>query len=101
MFPFPVLKEDPYQIDLLKTEELIDTHQPELIVLGKSMILYREPVNEIARMISGMNPKPIIDVRYGSRPRFDRSLLSGTPSWRERTSLPDPRIRPFSDPREE
>jgi aminomethyltransferase len=58
--PFPVLKDDPYQIDLLKTKELIDTHQPELIVLGKSMILYREPVNEIARMISGMHPRPIL-----------------------------------------
>ncbi len=60
--PFPVLREDPYQIDLLKTEELIELHQPELIVLGKSMILYREPVKEIARMISGMLPKPILMV---------------------------------------
>jgi len=58
--PFAVLKDDPYQIDLLKTKELIDTHQPELIVLGKSMILYREPVKEIARMISGMVPRPIL-----------------------------------------
>ena len=58
--PFPVLKDDPYQIDLLKTKELIDTQQPELIVLGKSMILYREPVNEVARMISGMHPRPIL-----------------------------------------
>ena len=58
--PFPVLKDDPYQIDLLKTKELIDAQQPELIVLGKSMILYREPVNEIARMISGMHPRPIL-----------------------------------------
>ena len=58
--PFPVLKDDPYQIDLVKTKEVIDTQQPELIVLGKSMILYREPVKEIARMISGMHPKPIL-----------------------------------------
>ena len=41
VIPFPVLKEDPYQIDLLKTEELLTLHQPELIVLGKSMILYQ------------------------------------------------------------
>ena len=60
VIPFPVLKEDPYQIDLLKTEELLTLHRPELIVLGKSMILYREPVKEISGMISGMKPKPII-----------------------------------------
>ena len=58
--PFPVLKEDPYQIDLLKTEELIVSHRPELIVLGKSMVIYKEPLREIARMVSGMRPRPII-----------------------------------------
>ncbi len=58
--PFPVLKEDPYQIDLLKTEELLEMHKPELIVLGKSMIIYKEPLKEIGQMVSGMKPKPII-----------------------------------------
>lgn len=57
---FPVLKEDPYQIDLVKTEELLNVHNPELIVLGKSMILYKDPVKQISRMIAGMKPKPII-----------------------------------------
>ncbi|OGP93499.1 MAG: glycine cleavage system protein T [Deltaproteobacteria bacterium RBG_16_48_10] len=58
--PFPVLKEDPYQIDLLKTEELLAIHKPELIVLGKSMVIYKEPLKEISQLISGMRPKPII-----------------------------------------
>ncbi len=58
--PFPVLKEDPYQVDLPKTEELLEMHKPELIVLGKSMIIYKEPLKEIHRMASGMDPKPII-----------------------------------------
>jgi aminomethyltransferase len=57
---FPVLEEDPYQIDLDETKELLELHKPELIVLGKSMMIYREPVKELARMISGMHPKPII-----------------------------------------
>jgi aminomethyltransferase len=57
---FPTLKEDPYQIDLIKTGELLHLHQPEMIILGKSMIIYKEPVAEIRRMISGMNPKPVI-----------------------------------------
>ncbi len=58
--PFPVLKEDPYQIDLSKAKELIEEHRPELIVLGKSMVIYKEPVREIAAMIGSMNPKPFL-----------------------------------------
>jgi aminomethyltransferase len=58
--PFPVIKDDLYQIDLSKTEELLEIHKPELIILGKSMVLYKEPLKEIARMTSNMKPKPII-----------------------------------------
>ncbi len=58
--PFPVLKEDPYRIDLIKTKELLEEHKPELIVLGKSMVIYREPLREIAGMIADMNPKPVL-----------------------------------------
>jgi aminomethyltransferase len=57
---FPVLEDDPFQIDLRKTRELLELHKPELIVLGKSMMIYREPLKELAQMISGMHPKPII-----------------------------------------
>ena len=57
---FPVQEDDPYQIDLEKTKGLLELHKPELIVLGKSMMIYREPLKEIARMISGMRPRPII-----------------------------------------
>jgi len=58
--PFPVMKDDLYQIDLSKTEELLEIHKPELIVLGKSMVLYKEPLKEIAQMASRIKPKPII-----------------------------------------
>ncbi len=57
---FPVLEEDPYQIDLEQTRELLELHKPELIILGKSMMIYREPIKEIYQMISGFQPKPII-----------------------------------------
>ncbi len=60
VIPFPVLKDDPYQIDLSKTEELIETHKPELIILGKSMVIYREPLREIARMATTLKPRPIV-----------------------------------------
>jgi aminomethyltransferase len=57
---FPVLEDNPYQIDLKKLPEFFDLHKPELIVLGKSMIIHKEPVKEIAQMISKMNPRPLI-----------------------------------------
>ena len=57
---FPVLPENPYAIDLSKTADLIDKHKPELIILGKSMIINREPVKQIAQLIAGIKPKPII-----------------------------------------
>jgi aminomethyltransferase len=58
--PFPVMKEDLYRIDLQKTKEILEEHKPELIILGKSMVIYKEPLKEIAEMIAHMNPKPIL-----------------------------------------
>ncbi len=58
--PFPMLREDPYNIDLPRTEELIWLHKPELVILGKSMTLYREPVAEISKMIANIAPRPIL-----------------------------------------
>ena len=57
---FPVRADNPYTIDLARTAELIEQHRPELIIFGKSMILHREPVKEIAQMITGVVPKPVI-----------------------------------------
>lgn len=57
---FPLSPVNPYQIDLTETARLIEKHHPELIVLGKSMILHREPVKEIAAMIGGIKPKPVL-----------------------------------------
>lgn len=58
--PFPVLKEDPYRIDLFKARELLEEHKPEMIILGKSMVIYKEPLREISQMIANMNPRPIL-----------------------------------------
>jgi glycine/serine hydroxymethyltransferase len=57
---FPVLPENPYQIDISRTAELIARYQPELFIFGKSMVLHREPVTEIARIIADIKPKPTI-----------------------------------------
>lgn len=48
---FPVLPENPYKIDMTVCRELIAEHRPELIILGKSMIIHREPVAEIRAAI--------------------------------------------------
>ncbi|UCD79405.1 MAG: glycine cleavage system aminomethyltransferase GcvT [Desulfobacterales bacterium] len=48
---FPVLDENPYKIDTAACRELIARHRPELIILGKSMIIQREPVAEIRSII--------------------------------------------------
>jgi aminomethyltransferase len=58
--PFPVVKEDPYRIDLPKAKELLEEQKPELVILGKSMVIYKEPLREIAEMVAYMDPKPII-----------------------------------------
>jgi len=57
---FPVLVDNPYTIDLAMAADLIEQHKPELIIFGKSMILHREPVEEVAQMIASITPKPVI-----------------------------------------
>jgi aminomethyltransferase len=48
---FPVMADNPYRIDMAVCRELIAEHRPELIILGKSMIIHREPVAEIRAAI--------------------------------------------------
>jgi aminomethyltransferase len=52
---FPVLAENPYKIDTAACGELIDRHRPELIILGKSMIIHREPVAEIRKIVDDLD----------------------------------------------
>jgi aminomethyltransferase len=48
---FPVRKENPYKIDTVASGELLVEHRPELIILGKSMVLHPEPVTEMRAYI--------------------------------------------------
>ena len=52
---FPVCRDDPYRIDTGQLPELLEQHRPKLIVLGKSMVLYREPVREIRRILDQLS----------------------------------------------
>ena len=57
---FPVLEDNPYSIDLNETANLLDRFNPELIILGKSMILHPEPVAEIRKMLETKTSRPVI-----------------------------------------
>ncbi len=43
----PVLPENPYKADVPALLDLIEQERPELIILGKSMVLHPEPVYEV------------------------------------------------------
>jgi aminomethyltransferase len=57
---FPVLPEDPYRVDLRRLPELLDRAQPELIILGKSMVIYREPLAEVRRLVEELCPDALL-----------------------------------------
>ena len=48
---FPVLPHNPYKMDVPATLKEIEIAQPELIILGKSMVIHREPIADIAQFL--------------------------------------------------
>ncbi len=52
---FPVLEDNPYKIDVAAARELIIEHRPELMILGKSMIIHKEPVQEMRAIIDELD----------------------------------------------
>ncbi|MBW2437614.1 MAG: glycine cleavage system aminomethyltransferase GcvT [Deltaproteobacteria bacterium] len=52
---FPVLEENPFKIDVEAARELIAEHRPELMILGKSMIIHKEPVREMRAIIDELD----------------------------------------------
>ena len=60
VFHFPLMKDNPYKTDTEKLGSLIHTVKPELIIFGKSMFLYQEPVKFVFDITREMNPRPIL-----------------------------------------
>jgi len=60
VYHFPVLKDNPYKADTAKLADMIESVKPELIIFGKSMFLYGEPVKFVSELVSRMNPHPIL-----------------------------------------
>lgn len=57
---FPVMAGNPYRIDEEKMLSLLDQHRPELVVFGKSMFLYPEPVKLLADHVALWEDRPVI-----------------------------------------
>jgi glycine/serine hydroxymethyltransferase len=57
---FPVSRDNPYKPDLERLAELLAERRPELIIFGKSMFLYPEPVDFVARIVKEWPERPVI-----------------------------------------
>ena len=60
VFHFPVLRDNPYKTDTAKLSELIEIAKPELIIFGKSMVLYKEPVKFVYDLTKDIKSKPVL-----------------------------------------
>jgi glycine/serine hydroxymethyltransferase len=57
---FPVLKDNPYKPDPEALGAILESHRPELVIFGKSMFLYREPVRFVADIVKGWKDRPVL-----------------------------------------
>ena len=75
------LTEDGYHMDVDKTTYLIEKARPKLIVLGKSLFLFPEPITEIAEVCQKHNTKIMFDAAHVlgliAGKQFQRPLLEG------------------------
>ncbi len=56
----PMLAGNPYKVDTGQVRELLQRHKPELVILGKSMIIHPEPVAEIRSFVNDLDLDTII-----------------------------------------
>ncbi len=76
----PVLPDNPYKADVGALLDVIEAERPELIILGKSMVLHPEPVYEVRQFLdaAGIPAHPgRAHVRHGARARPRRTALPG------------------------
>lgn len=57
---FPVLPDNPYRVDVPATLARIEEARPKLIIFGKSMVLCREPVQEIRRFLDEAGVRAVV-----------------------------------------
>jgi glycine/serine hydroxymethyltransferase len=56
----PLRKDNPYKPDPAALPELLERTRPELIVFGKSMFLYPEPVKAVADVVKSWPQRPVL-----------------------------------------
>ncbi len=56
----PVLADNPYHADVPALLDLIEQEQPELIILGKSMVLHPEPVYEVRTFLDAIGSRAVL-----------------------------------------
>ncbi len=56
----PVRQDNPYRADLDRLAELLKKHRPELVVFGKSMFIYREPVSFVYDLVKDWPDRPVL-----------------------------------------
>jgi len=75
------LTADGYHMDVAKTTYLIEKAKPKLIVIGKSLFLFPEPIAEIAEVCQRYNTKIMYDAAHVlgliAGKQFQRPLLEG------------------------
>ena len=94
---FPVWPDNPYKPDLGKLGELLAEHRPELIIFGKSMFIYPEPVEFVARIVKALAAAAGASCTTWPM-SWDSTALSRSPSGKARTSSPAAPTRPSSGP---
>jgi glycine/serine hydroxymethyltransferase len=57
---FPVREDNLYKTDTDRLLQLLEEHKPELVIFGKSMFLYREPVSCVRDAVSTWENPPVI-----------------------------------------
>jgi len=57
---FPIRVDNPYKIDTDRLGGLLQETRPELIVFGKSMFIYREPVAFVHGIVKDWDPRPVV-----------------------------------------
>jgi len=64
--PLPAMADNPYRTDVAACREILARYKPELIILGKSMVLHPEPVGEIRAMLreSGLDAVLMYDMAH-------------------------------------
>jgi glycine hydroxymethyltransferase len=63
IIPIP-LADDKYHLDVDETAKLIKRHKPSLIVLGKSLFLFPEPIKELRKVCDKTGTKIVYDASH-------------------------------------